>query len=258
MENMENIENKKLRLETIDVIRGITIISMILYHFCWDLKYLKGFNMPWYDTLGSYIWQQSICWCFIFVAGFCVHLARNPIRNGAIVLLCGVIITAVTELLIPDAVVYYGVLTFLGSAMILVGLLKKIPLKLDAFWGFIISILLFCITKPINSRMLNLFVTKINLPDSLYVTNGYYGVGNSILTYLGFMQDEFYSTDYFSLMPWIFLFLAGFYGYGVVKRRFDNGLFHINIKPLAFIGRHSLLIYMLHQPVLYGISMLIK
>ena len=264
---------KKARLETIDVIRGITIISMVLYHFCWDLKYLKGFEMSWYGTFGSYLWQQSICWSFILIAGFCMHFARSPIRNGAIVFLCGIIITLITEMFVPEAPVYFGVLTFLGSAMIILGLIRLIINKLfnkkaednpddrtfivDPFWGCIVSILLFGITKSINFGMLNLLITKVTLPDSLYGI-GAEGMNNSFLTYLGFMQDGFYSSDYFSLMPWIFLFIAGYFAYGVLEKHFEKGIYHINIKPLSWIGRHSLLIYMLHQPVLYGISMLIK
>ncbi len=268
VENSGKADEKRLRLETVDIIRGITIISMILYHFCWDLKYLKGFDMPWYGTFGSYLWQQSICWCFIFIAGFCLHFARSPIRNGAITFLCGVIITCVTELFVPEAPVYFGVLTFLGSAMLIVGaarllLMRVLPgdegrdfaVNIDPFWGFIISVLLFGVTKAINRGFLNLFITKIMLPDTLYGADGTY---NSFLTYLGFMQDGFYSSDYFSIMPWIFLFLAGYYAYGVLKKRFGKEVFHFEFRPLSWIGKHSLLIYMLHQPVLYGISMLIR
>lgn len=273
---------KRRRLDLIDTIRGITLISMILYHFCWDLKYLKGFEMAWYGTFGSYLWQQSICWTFILIAGFCMHFARNPIKNGAIVFLCGIIITAATELFVPEAPVYYGVLTFLGSAMLLIGFLRWIIIKfatqnkignadktskgktydfavnIDPFWGFIVSILLFGFTKSINQGILNLFVTKIILPDILYNVPDLGAVNGSVLTYLGFMQNRFYSSDYFSLMPWIFLFLAGYYLYGVLQKHFDSNIFGINIKPLSWIGRHSLIIYMLHQPVLYGISMLIS
>ncbi|WP_408071339.1 heparan-alpha-glucosaminide N-acetyltransferase [Butyrivibrio sp. JL13D10] len=275
---------KSKRLELIDSIRGLTLISMILYHFCWDLKYLKGFSMLWYETFGSYLWQQSICWTFILIAGFCLHFARNPIRNGVIVFLCGIIITTVTELFVPEAPVYFGVLTFLGSAMIIVGALKWVLIKLipgktadissnpdnnqnnkrdfgillDPFWGFIVNIILFGFTKSINQGVINLFLTKINLPANLFDGSSSGGVNGSFLNYLGFMQNDFYSSDYFSLMPWIFLFLSGYFLYGVLKPRFESAAFHINIKPLSWIGRHSLLIYMLHQPVLYGITMLIR
>ncbi|WP_051656619.1 heparan-alpha-glucosaminide N-acetyltransferase [Butyrivibrio sp. AE3004] len=249
----------KNRLEIIDTIRGLTMISMILYHFCWDLKYINGMDMPWYGTFGSYLWQQSICWTFITISGFCMHFARKPVRNGIIVFLCGIIITCVTEIFLPEAPVYFGVLTMLGSCMILIGLaMKMIPAKIDPFWGLFVSIILFAMTKSINSGFINLFIKKLYLPQILFGQGGTDGLQNSFLTYLGFMQKGFYSSDYFSLMPWIFLFLAGYFLHDVLKSRFDSKIFHADIKPLSFLGRYSLLVYMLHQPVLYAVTMIIR
>ena len=256
----------KKRLETIDTLRGITIISMILYHFCWDLKFIKGFSMDWYGTFGSYLWQQSICWTFIIISGFCMHFAREPIRNGAIVFLCGFIVTCVTLLALPEDPVYFCVLTLLGSSMILLGLLlhlikkEKLPAlsKIDPLWGFAVFAVLFVVTKQINSGVLNFGPLKVALPDALYGKGMNAGFSNMHLTYLGFAQEGFYSSDYFSLMPWFFLFMAGYFLYGMLSKHFDKKIFDIKIQPLNWIGKHSLLIYLLHQPVLYGITMLIK
>ena len=85
------------------------------------------------------------------------------------------------------------------------------------------------------------------LPDSLYA--------NLLTAYLGFPGPGFYSTDYFSLIPWLFLFWAGFYLYKVVGRPRMEPLRRSICPPLGWIGRHSLVIYMLHQPVLYGLLM---
>lgn len=258
--------NTKRRLETIDTIRGITMISMILYHFCWDLKFIKGFPMPWYTSFGSYLWQQSICWTFIIISGFCMHFAREPLRNGAIVFLCGFIVTCVTLLVLPEAPVYFGVLTLLGSSMILLGAFlhifkkDKFPVlsKLDPFWGFIFFAVLFAITKQINSGFINLGAVKLYLPDALYGKGMNDGFSNMHLTYLGFMQEGFYSSDYFSLMPWFFLFMVGYFLYGVLEKHFDMKVFNIKIQPFSWLGKHSLIIYLIHQPVLYAITMLIK
>ena len=254
------------RLETIDTIRGITIISMILFHFCWDLKYIKDFDMPWYGTFGSYLWQQSICWTFIIISGFCLHFAKGPIRNGAIVFLCGFIVTCVTQIALPEAPVYFGVLTLLGSSMILLGVFLRIVnlnensklKKFDPFWGFVIFAFLFAMTKQINSGFLNFGFFKVNLPATLYGIGMNNGFKNMHLTYLGFMQEGFYSSDYFSLMPWFFLFVVGYFLYDILEKNFDNKMFAIKIQPFSWIGKHSLLIYLLHQPVLYGITMLIR
>ncbi len=263
---MQKIKN---RLETLDTLRGLTMISMILYHFCWDLKYIAGLDMDWYGSFGAFLWQQSICWTFILLAGFCMNFARQPIRNGLIVFLCGFMITCATLIFIPGAAVYFGVLTMLGSSMILLGavmfLQKKInphepkenEINISPYGGFIISMLLFAITKPINNGVLNLFVFKPKLPSLLYINGGDYGMDNLFLTYLGFKQDGFYSSDYFSLIPWFFLFCAGYFLYGVLSQHFNEKYFHIKLRPIAFLGRHSLIVYLLHQPILYALTMLI-
>ena len=49
------------RLAGLDTIRGITLLSMMLYHTCWDLVFLFGKKIPGYSGLGGYVWQQSIC-----------------------------------------------------------------------------------------------------------------------------------------------------------------------------------------------------
>ena len=248
---------------------------MILYHFCWDLKYIKGFGMEWYVSEGAHLWQQSICWTFILLAGFCMHFARSPIRNGAIVFLFGVIVTCITEIFLPEAPVHFGVLTLLGSSMMLMGAYLKIYEKINGLtpeqsrehkykpdknvsaFGFMISALLFAITKGINYGVLALSFIKFNLPETLYQGGGADGMGRAYLTYLGFMQDGFYSSDYFSLMPWLFLFMAGYFLYGILRSYFKLQIFHINVKPLSWLGRHSLFIYLLHQPVLYVITLLL-
>ncbi len=247
------------RLDSIDTIRGITMVSMILYHFCWDLKYLDGFSMDWYGKLGSHLWQQSICWAFILIAGFCFHLAKRPLRNGALVFVCGVIVTCVTLLALPEAPVLFGVLTMTGSSIILMSVVKLIFKEKTRYpyAMLFVSVLLFAITKPINYGYLNLFVKNVQLPAALYAGGGADGMGNGFLTYLGIMQDGFYSSDYFSLMPWFFLFLTGYFLYYILENSFESQLFKIKLPFFTWFGRHSLIVYMVHQVILYGISVII-
>ena len=244
------MKSEKKRLNSIDTLRGLTMISMIIYHFCWDLKYINGFDMDWYGEFPSYVWQQSICWTFILISGFCVHLAKRPVMNGLIVFLCGVVVSCVTVIFIPEAAVMFGILTFMGSAMILVGLCRKSLEKVDPLIGFVVSAILFCIFKNVNRGYLQLFAFKLKLPSFLYKSLA--------MTYLGFKEDGFYSTDYFSLLPWIFLFVAGFFAYGLLKDLFGKKLFDIKLPFISWFGRHSLVVYMLHQPILYGVSMLLR
>ena len=50
----------RLRSGTLDSLRGLTLFSMIAYHLCWDLVYLRGLPWAWYNGFWAYIWQQSI------------------------------------------------------------------------------------------------------------------------------------------------------------------------------------------------------
>lgn len=75
----------RFRSGTLDSLRGLTLFSMIAYHLCWDLVYLRGLPWAWYNGFWAYIWQQSIC-CTLHSA-LRVLLsgpARHPIRRGAI------------------------------------------------------------------------------------------------------------------------------------------------------------------------------
>ncbi len=80
-------KSKKSRYELLDSIRGLVLISMILYHACWDLVYLFGKNWSWYQGTGAYLWQQSICQTFILLSGFCWSLGKKPAKRGLIVFL---------------------------------------------------------------------------------------------------------------------------------------------------------------------------
>ena len=68
------------RLHLLDLIRGITLLSMIAYHGSYDLVYHYGLPIPGYTGLPGYLWQQSICWTFLFLSGFCFSLGR-PVRG---------------------------------------------------------------------------------------------------------------------------------------------------------------------------------
>ena len=236
------------RLAGLDTIRGITLLSMMLYHTCWDLVFLFGKKIPGYSGLGGYVWQQSICWTFILLAGFCWSLGSHHPKRGLIVFGSGILITFVTLLVMPESRVIFGVLTLIGSCMLLLIPMEKLLLKLCAEIGLAGSFLLFLLFRNVNTGYLGFENWNIlKLPDGFYE--------NLFTTYLGFPQKGFFSADYFSLLPWFFLFLTGFYLYQLVqKNHMMEKLFSWRVPGFDVIGRHSLLIYLLHQPVVFGIS----
>lgn len=82
----------------------------------------------------------------------------------------------------------------------------------------------------------------------------------SVLAYIGFPQAGFSSTDYFPLLPWIFLFATGYFLYsflqekGLINRLFGKG----KVSGINFLGKHSLIIYMIHQPICYVVAFLVS
>ena len=111
--------NARSRYSVLDLVRGLTLISMIAYHGTYDLVYLFSIKIPWFHGEPGYLWQQSICWVFILLSGFCVQLGHHTLRRGAQVFGAGALVTAVTLLFMPEDRVVFGVLTLLGSAMLL-------------------------------------------------------------------------------------------------------------------------------------------
>lgn len=113
------MKSTSTRYALLDELRGLDLISMMLYHGMWDLVYLFGVRAPWYGSWQGELWQQSICWVFILLSGFCLPLGRHPVKRGAVVFGCGALVTAVTLIFMPADAVWFGVLTLLGSAMII-------------------------------------------------------------------------------------------------------------------------------------------
>ncbi|MBD5474083.1 MAG: DUF1624 domain-containing protein [Lachnospiraceae bacterium] len=249
----DNVENKingssKQRYGLLDSFRGLVLISMIVYHGSWDLVYLFYKNWTWYQGTGAYIWQQSICWSFILLSGFCWSLGHKPLKRGLLVFGAGAVVSAVTLIFMPQERVIFGVLTMTGSSMLFMIPLSKLSSKVSPGLGLLFSLFLFLVTRNVNSGFLGFEGWNIaRLPQMLY--------SSYFTTFLGFPVQGFFSTDYFSFIPWFFLFLSGYFIYRMMERSggFRNGCLIRKWEPLAFLGRHSLLIYMLHQPLVFGI-----
>ena len=232
----------------IDNIRAIAMISMIAFHSVWDLVYLYGMDWDWYRSDMAFLWQQSICWTFILLSGFCWSFSRNPLKQGLIVSAGGFIVTAVTLLVSYDSRVIFGVLNLIGASALFLIPLRKYFDKIPAKTGFVLAFLLFAFTYRINYRNLGFFgIEFIELPLDLYK--------NLLTAFIGFPDPWFYSTDYFSVLPWSFLYFAGYFLYRIWRMGDIPGAKCLDqeMPLLTWLGKHSLIIYMLHQPVIYGI-----
>ena len=242
----------KKRLHLLDALRGFLMINMIAYHGMWNLVYLFGVKAQWYSGTTKYLWQQFICWSFILLSGFCWNFSRNHLKRGMLVFGGGAIVSLVTCLLMPENRILFGVQTCIGSCMIAMIPLEKLLKKVPAAAGLSLSLLLFFLLRNCPKGSLGFEKLVIcDLPSFLY--------RNNLTAYLGFPQPGFFSTDYFSLIPWIFLFVAGYFLHRVLEdRNLNEKLFAKGQVPvLNWIGRHSLIVYLIHQPILYGLGMLL-
>ena len=242
---------EKVRLHLLDAFRGFLLIHMIAFHGMWNLVYMFGVHAPWYRSSAGYLWQQFICWSFILLSGFCWSMSRSHLKRGLLVFGGGILVSLVTCLLMPENRILFGILTCIGSCMLLLIPLEKGLQTIPAPLGAVLSFLCFLLLRNCPNGNLGFESLVIcPLPAALY--------RNNLTAFLGFPSPAFFSTDYFSLLPWFFLFLTGYFLFHATARKhlheklFARGRFPL----LNFLGRNSLLVYLLHQPVLYGLSTL--
>lgn len=240
-------EGKRPHYGLLDTVRGVCILSMVAYHGMYDLVDIFGLPSAWYTGLPGYIWQQSICWTFILLSGLCWQLSRRHVKRGLLLVGCGAAITLITWLVMPSQRILYGVLNLLGLSALLLIPLDKVFRKIPAWAGLVGALLLFALTKNVSRGSLGFEgLVLCRLPRWLYATD--------LLAVVGFPSPSFWSTDYFPLLPWFFLFCAGYFLWSLLdKSPRVKELLRPGLRPLSFLGRHSLAIYLIHQPALMAV-----
>lgn len=219
------------RIQLIDAVRGFSIILMIAYHFGYDL--VQFGLLPagvLYNPLLNVL-EPFFAGVFIMLSGVSSRFSKSNIKRSLKTAAAALAVTAVTFII--GQPVKFGILHFLAFSMLFFGFLKeqidKIPEKAAPF----IYLVLFTVFKIALNR-------RFDVP---------------YLWWLGFPDINFSSADYFPVLPWIFVFLFGtLLGKWVIERRLPSRFYTFDVPVLPPIGRKSLLIYLLHQPVLYGIA----
>jgi uncharacterized membrane protein len=232
------------RVGVLDELRGLCVLLMLVYHGLYDAVYIFGWDFPAYRGPFFTGMQIFIAWNFIFVSGISCRYSRSNVRRGLITLGLGITVSLVTWFFMPGQMIWFGILHFLGTAMLLFGLFGRALEKLPTLLGMAICALLFVFTFNLPSGTVGLpYLFEFALPDWLYAYPWLLplGIGGS-------------GSDYFPLFPWIFLFLPGtFLGREFIANRMPGWLYRNHIHFFAGVGKHTLLIYMVHQPVLYGV-----
>ncbi|HDK26202.1 MAG TPA: DUF1624 domain-containing protein [Candidatus Atribacteria bacterium] len=237
------------RFWEIDFLRGIAIIMMVLYHLLYNLHYFAYYNVNVYSGFWMYF-ARTTATLFIFLVGLSLSISFSRakqlssrvtmetklflkyLRRGLKVFSWGLIITSITWVFLREGFVIFGILHLIGISIIL-----AYPFLKLRYWNLLIG--LFCI---FIGAYLKSFVFNF-----------------CWLSWLGFRPAKFYTVDYFPLLPWFGVVLIGiFFGnlfYPDYSRKFQLADFSSlsGVKMLCFLGKHSLLIYLLHQPIIIAV-----
>jgi uncharacterized membrane protein len=229
------------RFWEIDLLRGTAVVMMILFHLAFDLDFFGVFDL---SLNSGFLWffARATAFIFVFIAGISLTLSYSRSR-GAIagdlrlkflrmamkILSWSLLISLTTWIFLREGFIIFGVLHLIGVSIIL-----AYPL--------------------LSYRYLNLFLGLSVITLGIYLSHLSFEF--PWLLWLGLRPHGLYTFDYFPLFPWFGVFLVGlFFGnslYPSHQRSFmvPDLTYVPIIKTLSLLGRHSLFIYFVHQPVL--------
>lgn len=236
--------DKKARYVEIDAARGVAIICMLAVHAVYDLILLGKIH----GELGAGFWGSLAFFTaitFVTVSGisFYISYSRSSeknglwesypkfLRRGLLIFSGGLLITAVTFFAAPDGLIVFGILHLIGTSIMLA----------PFFFRF----------SEINIIIGAFFILVGAIAPS--VSGPYY------MLPIGIHPQDFYSLDYEPLLPWFGFFLVGM---SVGSSFYPKGRrgYEFNYEPgyagklLSFLGRNSLLIYLVHQPLMLAVA----
>lgn len=236
------------RFALLDALRGLALVGMILYHLCFNLDSIFQLPLPWFHTPGAAVWQFVNSGLFLLLAGVCARFTRRVFRRAARLMAVALGLSLVTLLFMPSELIVFGILHCIALCLFLYGLARRPLERVPAGAGCCACVLLFLLTFGLPRGHLLFGPLAIPLPAEFYA---FYP-----LSFLGFQSASFYSADYFPLLPYFFLFLLGYY-LGSFFLRLPPRVQGAGFRPLNFLGRHSLIVYLLHQPLLLGAMLLL-
>lgn len=225
------------RVALVDILKGFMILAMVGYHLLYDLVFFLGVPYRYFKNPVCDAIQFLICSTFILCSGASARISRSNYKHALRIGVGAAIITATTYVFDPSNFVVFGILHFLAAASLIYAIAKpaldQIPVRVQPFlWGslFVIG---YCLL-PVYTEVPHLWL-------------------------FGFVDGAFSSSDYFPLLPWIFLFFLGTWlGGPLFERKLPAKLYELRCRPLEWCGKHSFYIYMVHQPVLMGFVMLLQ
>lgn len=221
------------RVAILDILRGVSILLMVVYHFAIDLYYVGRLSADlMFHPVVNFLQVFFAC-LFILISGIACRFSRHNAKRGLLLFAAGLVVTLVTYLFDRNNPVLFGILHFLG-----------------------VSALLFAALRPLIDRLIPLAIQPVLYLAGAVFTWGipyrFYNV--SYLWPLGFRPWGFVSADYFPLLPYFFVYLFGTWlGVFVAGGKMPGWFYWIRCPFLEKVGRNTLWIYALHQPILMGL-----
>lgn len=224
-------EKRENRIWEIDFLRGIAIILMSLFHLLYDLSEFYNFSIDYTTGIVDLIGLSSAV-MFIILTGISSSLSRSNFKRGAKILLFALMITIITYIYDPDTYINFGILHLIG-----------------------ISILLYSFFKTLNTPLLillgTLFIVLGNFIGDITLTT-------NLLVPLGITNSTYAALDYYPLFPYFGVFLFGMALKSILYPQ-KRSIFSFSLSsnnPINFLGQKSLLIYLIHQPIILAVLFL--
>lgn len=243
--------DKIKRIHFIDELRGFCVLCMVFFHGFFTVGYI--FSVKAAQALFEFFTpvEPLFASAFIFISGISSLLSRSNLKRGLKLFFVALAFNLVTILFLDGCEIYFGILNLLSVCMLLYALTKKLIAKIPMWAGLITCGIMFFLTYPVCDGYLGIEnLISYPLPQFLYETK--------FLFFLGFPNSDFFSADYFPLLPWLFMFFAGvFIGRKAKENKFPQFMYKSRIKFFSFLGKYALIIYIVHQPIIYGLTYLI-
>lgn len=212
------------RVWEIDFLRGIAIILMIFFHLIVDLTDFYGYQFSYLSGFWYYEGKLTAM-LFIVLAGVSSGLSSNNFRRGLMIFGWGMVLTAITYAYNPSTYIRFGILHLLGISMIAYHYLSpKRPV-----WLWLLALAFLGLGQVLET---------LSTQSSMFIP-------------FGITPSDFASLDYYPILPWTGVFLIGtLFGRSIYKH--PKSIFQVPPRHgfINYLGRHALLIYLLHQPLL--------
>ena len=232
-----------MRIFLLDITRGICVLAMIAYHFCWDLGYFGFIDLKLITQGFGLFIAQLIGLSFIIIAGISSRLLslsdsfkQKFLKRILKLLVISTIISTATFILNRNSFIFFGILHFLSVC----SLISLILIYIKS--SFHLLLIFLC------AAIISTSGVTFNLP--------------LMLSWLGFNKQIPATNDFYPLFPWITFYFFGFWLgkiiYEKINQRangFSMSINEINIflRFFEFMGRKALVIYILHQPILFSL-----